>query len=234
MLIIVLFIIFLVALLVLGLLLKKIGGWIAIAVPIALLAIVIALGVWIMMDASSLQNHFYQDDKLFVLDIDGNAAGAFVLGKSGIPVPVGDLSSIRVMYPDLAFIKGNYYKVIVLDWSVVQGDIDVLNFKASADEIKSALLSKDPRQLFIEKTSKAFGGGMIADLAAQVVALYPTNDFFASSMFAILAEEPLLNQDFIFAGIRQGTVIVYPETAVFKIIKLLPEDLARILIPVKA
>ena len=121
----------------------------------------------------------------------------------------------------------------MLDWSIVQADIDVLNFKAGADEIRSALLSSNPRQLFVEKMSKALGGGMIADLTAQVIALYPTNDFFASSMFAILAEKPLMNNELLFAGIKQGVVKVYPETAVFKMIKLLPRGLAKVLVPVK-
>ena len=231
--IIVLFIVFLVGLLVLGFVLKKVGGWISFAVPIALLAIVIALGLWIMLDANSLKNHFYQDNKLFILDIDGTAAGAFTLGRSDIPVPVGDLSLIKGYYPDLAKIQGNNYKVIVLNWSIVEADIDVLNFKATKEELKSALSSDNPRQLFIDKTSQAFGGGMLADLTAQVISLYPTSNFFASSMFAILAAKPLLNSDLVFAGMREGTVRVYPETAVFKIIKLLPEDLAKILIPVK-
>jgi len=202
-------------------------------IGLLLVVAVVGLGVWIMIDANNLSHHFYQDDKLFILDIDGKVAGAFVLGSSKIPVPLGDLSRIKSEYPDLAKLKGSYYKVIVLDWSIVQADIDVLNFKAGADEIRSALLSSNPRQLFVEKMSKALGGGMIADLTAQVIALYPTNDFFASSMFAILAEKPLMNNELLFAGIKQGVVKVYPETAVFKMIKLLPRGLAKVLVPVK-
>ncbi len=229
----VLLIIFLVGLFLVGMLLRKIGGWVAFVVPLVLLAVVVFFGVWIMLDANDLSKHFYQDNKLFVLDIDGKPAGAFVLGGNDIPVPVGDLSQIRNDYPDLSKIQGANYKVLVLDWSIVAADIDVLNFKASKEELRTALSSNDPRQLFITKTSQALGGGMIADLAAQVISLYPTNDFFASSMFVILAVKPLLNPDFIFAGMKQGTVKVYPETVVFKIIKFLPEDLARILVPVK-
>jgi hypothetical protein len=231
--IIVLLILVVAGLFLVGWALKKIGGWISFAVSIALVVFIVGLGVWIMMDANSLKQHFYQDDKLFILDIDSVPAGAFVLGSNDIPMPVSDLASIRSAYPDLSKIIGSNYKIIVLDWSVVQDDIDVLNFKATSGEIKTALLSKDPRQLFISKTSQALGGGMLADLAAQVIAIYPTNDFFASSMFAILAAKPLLDSEFMFKGLKQGTVIIYPETAVFKMIKLLPEDLAKILVPVK-
>jgi hypothetical protein len=203
-------------------------------VGLLLVAAVVGLGVWIMIDANNLSQHFYQDDKLFILDIDSIPAGAFVLGSSKIPVPIGDLSQIKAEYPDLAKLKGSYYKVVVLDWSIVEADIDILNFKAGADEIRSALLSSNPRQLFVEKTSKALGGGMIADLTAQVLTMYPSNDFFASSMFTILAAKPLQDSDFMFAGIKNEKVIIYPETIIFKIIKLLPEEMSKALVPAKA
>lgn len=218
---------------VLGFVLRMLKGVARVMFSGVVLLLLVIGAVWLAMDANDLGRHFYQDEKLFLLYIDGQVSGAFVLGPSDIPKPIGDLSEIRSAYPDLSKIQGEYYKVLVLNWSVVQGDIDILNFKASSDEIKSALVSENPRQLFIEKTSKALGGGMIADLTAQVLAIYPSNDFFSSTMFSILAAKPLSNPDLVFAGIKQGTVQVYPETAVFKILKILPSDLAKVLVPVK-
>ncbi|MEM4239986.1 MAG: hypothetical protein QXM31_00870 [Candidatus Woesearchaeota archaeon] len=224
-------VVLLAALVVTGWVLRKIGRLFALVVMLCLAAAIIVAGAWVLIDSNDLSQHFYQDDKLVLLDIDTRVAGAFVLGESKIPRPIGDMAGIIRAYPDLSKIKGNYYKVIVMDWSVVEGNISIPGFKATGREIRSAMVSGKPRDLLIKKSSEALGGGLLADITAQAIAMYPSEEMFASSMFAILAAEPLSNPDKMLKGMKEGKVIVYPETIVFKTIKFLPLDLARLLVP---
>lgn len=214
-----------------GLLLRAVGSVARIVVSLLLIALVLAGGGWVMMDVNDLRQHFYQDDKLFVLDIDGRLAGAFVLGGDGLTKPVTDLRPLRAAYPDLAAIQGDAYKVIVLTWPVVAGDLQLEGFSAARDELRAALVSDNPKQLFIDKAIVEYGPQALGQIKLQADTLYPTHDAFASTLFALLAEKPLANPDLMFRGLKAGTVRVWPETVTFKILKVLPEGFHKLLVP---
>ncbi len=230
---ILLLLIIIIVLVVLGWVLKKIGGMIAMIIPLALLLVVVVFGIWIGMDAYDLSRHFYQDNKLFILDIDGKPYGAFVLGADEFPGIITDLDKIRETYPDLAALQGNNYKVVVLKWPVVANDVEILGFSASANEIREALLDPNPKQKFAYLVLKGKGAAALAVLMATFDAVYPINDAFTSSAFALLAVKPLQDSDLMYKGIKDGNVIVYPETAVFKTMKVLPLGVTKALMPAK-
>ncbi len=230
---ILLLLIVIVVLAVLGWVLKKVGGMIAMIIPLALLLVVVVFGIWIGMDTYDLSRHFYQDEKLFILDIDGKPAGAFVLGADELPGIITDLDKIRETYPDLAALQGSNYKVIVMKWPVVANDIDIMGFSASANDIKESLLDPNPKQKFAYLVLKGKGTAALAALMASFDAVYPINDAFSSSVFALLAAKPLQDRELIYKGIKDGNVIIYPETAVFKTMKALPLSVTKILAPEK-
>ncbi len=200
---------------------------------LAVLAVfVITMGVWMLVDANDLRQHFYQDEKLFLLDIDGKIEGGFTLAKSSeIPATIKDLSEIREEYPDLGKIQGSYYKVIVMKWDLVDDNVVLDNFEALSSEIKTALLSDSPKELFVDKTAAKLGETARGIAMMTADALYPTEDSFRSAMFALLAAKPLSEQETMFRAVRQGTAIVHPETITFKIIKILPESTTKWFVP---
>ena len=214
-----------------GLILRVLEGAAKTIVAVIVLGIVVGGAVWIFWDINDLRQHFYQDEKLFILDIDGKAAGAFSLGSDGVPNIVTDLRTIRSAYPDVMLVRGNYYKVIVLTWPVVAQDLELSGFSATQDEIKTALLSENPTQLFIDKMVARYGQGAYGQVKLQADTLYPTHDAFASTVFALLASKPLSSPNLIFMGMNQGTVLILPETITIKILKILPSGMTNYLAP---
>ncbi len=217
-----------------GLILRWASGMFRLIVPVLLVGLLLGGGFWIYSDINDLRQHFYQDDKLFVLDIDGVLAGAFTLDDDGIPRPVADLRPLRQGYPDLAALQGSHYKVIVLTWPVVADTIALQDFEASARELRAALRSDNPKQVFIDKALGQFGADMLGQITKEADRLYPTDDVFASTIFAVLAQKALMHPDRMFEGLRQGTVRIYPETVTFKILKVLPEGFGSIVLPTSA
>ncbi len=224
-------IVVIVIIVVFGLLLRLLEGVAKIVLTVVLVGLVLAVGAWILVDINDLRQHFYQDDKLFLLDINGELEGAFVLGGDAVPKPIADLGGLRSAYPDLAAVQDGNYKVIVLEWPVVAGALDVPGFSATEKELHAALRSRNPKQLFIDKMVARFDARMLGQITAEADRLYPTDDAFASTIFALLAGEPLRTPDVIFAGLSQGTVRVHPETVTFKIMKVLPEGMSSVLLP---
>lgn len=214
----------------LGVLFRTLTGFVRVAVVGLVIGGVIVGGVVIISDVIDLKNHFYQDEKLFVLEIDGNVGGAFLMGGAGIPDPLTDLRGIRSGYPDLAMIQGNAYKVIVMDWPVVADDLELVGFRATAQELRNALLSENPKQLFIDKAVEEYGADALGQIKLQADTLYPTRDSFAGTVFALLANKPLSNPDVFLSGLKSGSIVVFPETVTFKILGILPEGVARALV----
>jgi hypothetical protein len=227
-------IILVVLFLVLGFVLRMLEGIARIILSVLVFGVLIAGGVWFMMDVNEFQTRFASEEKLFVLDIDGKPVAAFRLGASGQPEIVSDLREMRQSYPNLFAIQGTAYKVVVLTWPVVASDLEVQGFKATAKEVRAALLSTDPKQLFIDKGVERFGARALGQITQQADELYPTQDAFASTLFALLAQKPLSNPQILISGHRQGTVTIYPETVTFKILKVLPEGLTGWLLPQQA
>jgi len=214
-----------------GLVWRFVGGVLGLVLPLLVTVLLLVGVVWLFMDVNDLRQHFYQDEKLFLLDIDGELSGAFRMDDDGIPRPVMDLDQLRNDYPDLAAVRGDAYKVLVLTWPVVAKDIELANLKATKQEIKTALLSERPKQLVIDKAVKLFGEHALGQIKLQVDNEYPSHDAFRSQVFVLLASEPLMNPSIITRGMKQGTVIIYPETVTFKILKILPEGIGNWLLP---
>jgi len=216
-----------------GFVFRLLTGMAAIILPLALAGFLILGALWVISDVNQLRAHFYNDNKLFLLDIDGGLAGGFTMDASGIPQPLGNLTEMRNEYPDLAMMQGDYYKVIVLTWPVVADDINMPALSASKEELREALLSNTPKRLVINKTAERLGTQVLPEIREQVDAIYPTQDAFRSMVFAILATKPLSDPQAIMDGYKAGTVRVWPETVTFKLIKSLPSGLTNWMIPVK-
>jgi hypothetical protein len=192
----------------------------------------------VFWDINDLRQHFYQDEKLFILDIDGKVRGAFSLGSDGVPNILAPLDGIQEIYPariqdftNPTYVEKPYYKVIVLTWPVVAQDLELSGFSATQDELKTALASENPTQLFIDKMVEKFGQGALGQIKLQADTLYPTHDAFASTVFALLATKPLSSPNLIFTGMKQGTVLILPETITIKILKILPGGMTQYLAP---
>lgn len=211
--------------------LRLLEGAAKIAVVLAVAVFVLLGVVWMITDVNDVRAHFLQDDKLFLLEIDGTLAAGFVLGGDGAPEPIANLSRMRTWYPDLNAIKGTAYKVIVVDWLAVARTLKVDGLTATDAELRDALLSDTPKRLLINKLADQHGKDAVPLIRQQVDQDYPTQDVFRSQVFVRLAEPVLAEPKNFLAQLKFGTVHVWPETVTFKILKLLPEGLSATLLP---
>ncbi len=223
-------ILLIVVVLIIGFLLRMLKGAVKLVATLFVIAVLVGGALWIFNDMNSLRKHFYQDDKMFLLEIDDEIAAGFRLGATGIPVPLSGARDLDGK-PDEWGFEDEYYKVIIITWPVVAGNIELAGFSANKDELKQALLSEHPKHLFIEKGTAALGLKARDQLKLQADTLYPNEDLFAGTIFAVLAEKPLSNPDLMFKGMKEGTVRIYPETITFKILKILPDSFNKLLAP---
>lgn len=214
--------------------LRLLEGAAKIAVVLGIAVFVLLGAVWVITDVNDLRAHFLQDDKLLLLDIDGTLASGFVLGNEGMPQPITNLSVMRKQYPDLNAIKGETYKVIVIDWPAVARPLEVDGLTATDAELRDALLSDTPKRLLINKLADKNGKDALPLIRQQVDAQYPTQDLFRSQVFILLTAQLLSEPSDFLAQLKLGTVHVWPETVTFKILKRLPESLSAALLPQQA
>ena len=229
-------IVIVVLIIVIGLVTKILSGLARVIFSSAILILIVGAGGWILYDVNDLRQNFYNQDKLFLLDVDRKLAGAFALQEGTQPRIMSDLSAWQNIYPGLRQImeesgEAMPYKIIVITWPVVADDLQLNSFTATSAELHDALRSDNSKELFIVKGVEEYGEEARGQVKLQADELYPTNDAFSSTVFALLAEKPLRDQQLMMNGLRDGTVEIYPETIVFKIIKVLPEELGNALFP---
>ena len=223
-------IVLVIAVLLVGFLLRMLKGAVKLVATIAVIAVLVGGALWIFNDMNDLRKHFYQDDKMFLLEVDDRIVGGFRLGATGVPVPLTGVRGIDGE-PDEWGFEDEYYKIIIITWPVVARDIELAGFSATASELKQALLSEHPKHLFIDKGTAALGIRARDQLKLQADTLYPNEDAFSGTVFALLAEKALSNPDQMFRGMKEGTVRIYPETITFKILKILPDSFTKLLAP---
>lgn len=214
-----------------GILLRVLTGVAKLIVSLVVLVLLVGGVAYVSIDFYNVDKNFYAQDKLFLLDINGEVAGAFVLGSTMIPRPLDDLESVRAAYSDLAAVQENYYKVLVLTWPFVAGDLDLQDINVTGAEVKAALVSDNPKQLYVDKAVKKHGDASLGHFKLQADTLYPTQDSFRSAMFTLLATKAMSEPSNVIKGIKRGTAVIAPETVTFKILKLLPDVLIDVLFP---
>jgi hypothetical protein len=87
--------------------------------------------------------------------------------------------------------------------------------------------------LFVDKAVQGYGPQARMQFQQEADRAYPSEDAFASTLFAVLAQRPLNDSRLLLENIRLGSVLVYPETITFKLLKVLPEGIGRLLMPQK-
>lgn len=212
-------------------LLRVLEGVAKLVVSLVVVVLLVGSVAYVGIDFYRVNKNFYAQDKLFLLDIDGTVEGAFVLGSTMVPQPLDDLEPARKQYPDLSAVQDDYYRVLVLTWPFVAGDLDLQGIRATDAEVKAALVSDYPKRLYVDKAVKKYGDAALGHFKLQVDTLYPTQDAFRSTMFTLLAAKAMSEPSNVIKGIKYGTVVIAPETVTFKILKLLPDALIDTLFP---
>ncbi|MBI2522989.1 hypothetical protein HYW19_01230 [Candidatus Woesearchaeota archaeon] len=169
---------------------------------IIILLLMAANAYFIYQDFMDLRENFGSSSKEVLL-VDGSdvMTGIILRGNDFETVSNQQLNEISYELKNKNYeeILGDNYKLMILDVNILESldnEIEVLDQKMSQEEIKNKLLSGSSSEK-------------------------------ATLFAALLSEEIIANKNplFFFSQFKDGNIIIYPETALFKTVKLIPVNL---------
>ncbi len=178
-------------------------------------------GFFTYQDAVELKDNLETKPKLMLLQDNEKIAAGFIITDFEEEAEFLTINQI-VKYQnsfkkqDYKKMLGDNYKMFIIEIKAFDFDDEELDFigkKISKNILYSVLKSNDPIALYKSKTNVD-------------PSLYGISDpvEFKSRVFALLFSEAIekRGQFFIFSEYKKKNIIVYPETTVFKFIKLIP------------
>jgi len=183
-------------------------------------------GFFTYNDAIKLKDNLEIESKLMLLQNNEKIIAGFVttdFEKEPEFLTITQITEYQNSFKKQDYKKmlGDNYKMFIIDINAFDFDEEELDFvgkEVSKNFLHSVLKSNDPIALYKSKTGVD-------------PALYSINDpvEFKSQAFAILFSEEIEKegQFFIFNEYKKKNIIIYPETAVFKFIKLIPTSFIK-------
>ncbi len=189
----------------------------------AVLAIVAAVAaVVVVKDALDFQNNFQSSSKLLLFSADNGTritSGVLIKANESMqPLSGAEVEQLNEAFSrnDYAAMKGSNFKLVLLEEepiiSSMPETIDVEGRNVSRETVLQQLRASTNR----DSPDCAFGLSPNCSVEQRASVL--------SALFTLQSsKDPLL----IISGYKKGDVVIYPETAVFKVVKILPEWLFR-------
>jgi hypothetical protein len=174
-----------------------------------------------------MQKHFQNSTKIVFLEENGTFLTGLELSEEPKTIDTAFLQVYSRYYQEknYSLILGNNYKMMIFSVKVIE-ELPNLNFQFS-----EYIVSKNNALLALrENDSLRY---IVPDSVAPIsldVAQNEQNDFLKASIFSVMLTEGIMNpQDplYFFEQYKKGNIFVYPETAVFKSIKLIPISLIQ-------
>ncbi|HLC19958.1 MAG TPA: hypothetical protein VJK72_03490 [Candidatus Nanoarchaeia archaeon] len=215
---------------------KKIAAW-ALLIILAIALFGTVFGLDLFNDITDITENFPTARKLFLLNDDGIRAGfeLSVLGTGDVSfIDAKTLTSYQSSLKDLDAVRGDYYKLIIIDAKAFTvNNLSINGNDLSASQVLEVIRSDNPRERavdfirssqslpdtpevrrYIEKQLKDSSIETDADMRASL---------FAQLFVAEMGKSPLS----LTRGMTQSTITIYPETITFKVIKILPESITE-------
>ncbi len=183
-------------------------------------------GFFTYNDAVELKDNLETESKIMLLQDNEKIVSGFIVAEFEEEAEFLTISQITEYQnsfkkEDYKKMLGDNYKMFIIDIKAFDFDNEELDFigkKVSKNILYSVLKSNDPITLYKSKTNVD-------------PAIYGIRDHveFKSQVFAILFSEAIekRGQFFIFNEYKEKNIIVYPETAVFKFIKIIPTSFIK-------
>jgi hypothetical protein len=208
----------------------------ALAVVSATILIILLISFLVYADYSSFNKSWPDSEKLALLDADGQITAGLQTNFSGEDdaklLDESQISSIQSSYTvkDISSIKGNNYKVIIIKLeSLIEGiHTDEIKIK---DEI---ILKQDSIDVLMSENA-------LADLTAlfskqenieDIKQNISSNVEAKSLVFGVLLQQ-LSDENgsgfigYLISEYKKGNIIIYPETAMFKLAGFMPDFIAE-------
>jgi len=194
---------------------------------IAVALVMVMFGIFVIKDALEFRENFGVEKNIFVLSENNNYLSAVVLNFQS-----EDAKTAIFEYDNITFLESkveqglapdNYYKVLILDRTAFD-DIqikDVYIGMASLDknELLQTLYSDDPTTSLRKIVSKQ----EVTLTNSEIRQMYGDNDMLRQTLFTnvlidVFSSDPLV----LIRGVKNGNIIILPETLMFKTIKYIP------------
>ena len=193
-------------------------------VGIVILLIIAATTFFIYRDIADLKDNLKESTKKIILVDNDNVLTGFIL-KSQVGFLTGEqLEEFSAYLQNKAYSKvlGSSYRLMVFDIGIISelgtDNIDINGKTITKSYAISALRSDDPAAMLRDKkiyeTNLEISKKDMEDRSRVKAALFG----IILSGEVLSPKNPLL----LFSGFKEGSIIVYPETAVFKAANILP------------
>ena len=202
-----------------------------------LIIILVVFGVFVAIDLKDIQDNMQTSQNLFLLEKNNkiNAGISWSLDGKTQPVFVTkesiDSYSAALSSNNLKEIQGDYYKVILIDEKSFDSIDEISNGQTSytRQQIINLLNSDAPLDEFIMSSQKGITKDQIAVLKPQLMQTMKikSDEEFKGFLFAMLFSAALEQKGsiFILDQYKEGNIKVYPETIVFRTLKVIPSSI---------
>ncbi len=180
--------------------LKFVKRMLHMAFSFAVIVVLVALLLYVYYDINEVNRKFYSSEKLFLLEVDGEIVAGFVSKGEEIVRTVKSSEDINQLFStkDFKNMLADNYKLFVIKWEMF-------------DNLES--LEVEGNVLQRENIYKNFKSDRI-------------NDDLKGVVFARMFRESIDNKKLV-EGLKQKKILIYKETATFKLIRILPEAIAK-------
>lgn len=233
----IIFIIIAVALLIATFFFSKIAFKILSGLYTVIVIISIIMAVMMIQDVNELNNKYPVEDKLFLLDINGNIEAGFIIGdiRGGRTEDIMFIESIPKINSyyneqDYENIIEDYFKIIFVKDEIL--DINSIEFGElilSKKEAFNLLKAKSPKNIYANMILEEKGLSSQAmpliktALNKEFISEYNFKDKLFGKIFAKVSEER--GPEFIIQEYKNENIEIYPKTIIFKAISFIPESL---------
>ncbi len=218
----------------------KLGVTIAGFISVVISAALLLMGVALYLDVNTFQEKFETAPKLFLLKEGDTLLAGFsgVLGKAGEKpalLSAEALVDLQAKYDanDLASILDGNYKLFIINITVfnnITEDLLVEDETYTKGEIVVMMHSSTPMDDFTEDLlqrkdiSAQQHDAVKRQLVAKLQKDSPDDTAFKGNLFMLLLAQAVKEQGsrFILTEFQHGHIRIYPETALFKLVKYTP------------
>lgn len=220
----------------LSILLRFIGRTKRLIITGIIIVLIAGSAIYIYKDINDLKKNMIDAEKLFLLDIDGKIIAGFVSKGVENPITLNDVQNINKLYQEknLKQIRDQYYKILIFKWPAFDeiSEISDQEQTITNEEAKNALLSPNPKKLYVDKTAAVKGEKYRLFIQKEADKQYPTEDSFKGIVFGLFAAETG-KRNLLIPEFKQGNIIIYPEKITLKIVKIFPQDLLEKFLPMQ-
>ncbi len=201
----------------------------------------LVFGYYIIKDANDFKDNFKNSTSIILVKQTTNNEVSFIAATTFNPekeeyksVSKERLANITKLYNTNEFSKLNseYYKIFVIDLNsfdnISLDKITDKNIDLTKEEIKQIMISSNAKEELATIISKKTGESKTAILK-QISASNEELKSYVLSYYISTIFNPKDTTKFI-SQLKNGNIIIYKETALIKVIKLVPEKLIDIII----